>query len=226
MIAINLKQPLLQSVFPTVIDCPHCGNLTPHKMVGENTAAVVVPGSTDVVEGQWGQRFMLKCQTCQQVSFYEKRWTATAPNPTELYLLYPLASVAPPEVPPKVAARFKEAMEVQNKSPSLCAVGLGKTLEAIMRDQNVPKKMKLALSIDHLVQEEKIPDLFGKMMHGLRELRNLGGHDDEEDDVKAEDIPVVIDFCRAIFEYLYAAPSRLESLKKRMEQEKEKEESH
>ena len=218
MIEIELPEPLATNIYPGILECAYCGNQTPHQRVGDHVVPKVTRGDVYVVHAEAEkQPFMMKCATCQQVSFFEKQsFDPVNDRWRKLYLVHPLMSVAPPEAPPKVQDRFKEALEVLNTSPSLCAVGLGKTLEAIMRDQEVPK-MDLGPSIDHLVKKKKLPAQIGQMMHGLRELRNLGGHDDEHDDVRAEDVPVMVEFCRAIFEYLYVAPARLKGLQERLE---------
>jgi hypothetical protein len=49
----------------------------------------------------------------------------------------------------------------------------------------------------------------------LKELRNLGAHD-AEDEVTQEDVPIIVDFLKAILEYLYIAPAKIEAVRARL----------
>jgi hypothetical protein len=42
----------------------------------------------------------------------------------------------------------------------------------------------------------------------VKELRNLGAHD-AEDEITEADVPIILDFLEAILEYLYVAPARV-----------------
>ena len=48
------------------------------------------------------------------------------------------------------------------------------------------------------------------------DVRPPGGHFDASDNVTAQDVDVMVDFCNALFEYLYVAPTKLQRLKQRL----------
>ncbi len=50
----------------------------------------------------------------------------------------------------------------------------------------------------------------------------MGAHEDKhEDEVSAEDVPVIFDFVDAILEYLYIAPAKIDAVKARLAQRKD-----
>ena len=73
----------------------------------------------------------------------------------------------------------------------------------------------MADKIDSLVSSERIPQTLAEMAHQLRKIRNWGAHDTEED-VKEEDVPLMLDFVEAILEYLYVAPAKIEVVRERL----------
>ena len=79
------------------------------------------------------------------------------------------------------------------------------------RQRGVPSSPRL----NHLVASERIPKTLAEMAHHLRQLRNIGAHLTEEE-IRTEDVPVIIDFVEAILEYLYVAPSKIRAVQERL----------
>jgi len=65
------------------------------------------------------------------------------------------------------------------------------------------------------------PGRLAEMAQGLRLLRNIGAHADLGEIVQS-DVPILIDFCEAILEYIYRAPARITILQKRLDSLKKK----
>ncbi len=54
------------------------------------------------------------------------------------------------------------------------------------------------------------------MAHQIRQIRNLGAHADEDDEVTGADVPIMLDFLEAILEYLYVAPAKIAAVQVRL----------
>ncbi len=106
------------------------------------------------------------------------------------------------------------ALKVQDIEPSACAVLVGRTLEAVSNYEKATGKT-LSDKLNNLVSSDRIPKTLGEMAHQLRQIRNLGAHD-AEDEVTEEDVPIILDFLEAILEYLYVAPAKIAAVQARL----------
>ena len=156
---------------------------------------------------------MVKCATCKEIALYRSDWNPQAKGQVEVSLLYPQPRQAPGEVPDRIRARFNEAVAVSKTSPSLGGVGLRRTLEELMKNHGA-KEETLASNLRWLADRGYIPRHLAGLIDTVRELQFLAAHA-EELDVSPQDIPVLIDFCVAVFEYLYVAPSKVSAVKNR-----------
>jgi len=121
---------------------------------------------------------------------------------------------SPPEVPDRIGQLFSEAIAVRQQSPSLCAVGLRKCLEAVAIDQGC--KGTLAQAINALSTQGIIPPTLSKMMDSSRILGNLGAHATSAK-LTSGDIDLLVDFVLAIFEYVYVAPKKIAAVQQRLD---------
>ena len=71
--------------------------------------------------------------------------------------------------------------------------------------------------LDWLIREGHLPEVFGQMGHINRIVRNWGAHDAQVD-VESEDVEIVDEFFKAIIEYLYVAPSRVNRVQSLIQQ--------
>jgi hypothetical protein len=115
---------------------------------------------------------------------------------------------------------YAEAKGVQKKSPSSFVVLIGRALEEICREKKTPKG-SLQAQLRLLVKSENIPPVFAEMSDIMREMRNLGAH---EDDVKVRvtDTWRLNEFFLALIEYLYVAPYRLKQFKEALDKLKKR----
>ena len=73
----------------------------------------------------------------------------------------------------------------------------------------------LAQKLNYLAENGRIPNTLAEMARQLKELRNLGAHD-AEDEVTEQDVPIILDFLETILEYLYVAPAKIEAVRTRL----------
>ena len=91
---------------------------------------------------------------------------------------------------------------------------IGRTLEAVCNYEKATGK-DLNDKVNNLFSLNRIPKTLAEMAHQLRQIRNLGAHD-KEDEVTEEDVPIMRDFVEAILEYLYVAPAKIEAVRTRL----------
>jgi len=208
------------------MQCGHCGNTTGFDIVGTcNYPAVKegwLPGDTVV---QWRD---LRCPVCGKANLDQTltSYGATSMNgraqlhTTSPEVLYPEAKEPLKDLPEPVAKAYMRALKVRNVEPNSCATQLGRTLEAVCKQEGTAGR-DLQTGLNKLAEAGRIPPLLAEMAQTTREFRNLGAHEDKhEDEVSAEDVPVIFDFVDAILEYLYVAPAKINAVKARLAQRK------
>jgi uncharacterized protein (UPF0147 family) len=196
---------------PKVLRCAYCGNNTVHVCTYREDYEEV---SDETIDGIpiWDDRWfaILKCTTCSKPSIYKDQWDE-ANKKWVAALAYPTPMSAPKEVPAKIREAFDEAISVLQRSPSLTAVGIRKCLEGICDDQNA-QGHTLAQRINFLGSTGVIPRTLTSMMDASRAFGNIGAHFGESS-LTADEVRVLIEFTLAIFEYIYVAPARIESVR-------------
>jgi hypothetical protein len=143
----------------------------------------------------------------------------------ETRVLYPDATAKNilTNLPTAIEKAYRGALAVQDIEPNLCAVAVGRTLEAVCNHENV-KPGKLAARLSILASTGRIPTILAEMANQLKQLRNLGAHVDNLDEVAARDVPIMLHFVEAILEYLYVAPAKIAALQARLAKTDEKKE--
>lgn len=195
---------------PSIARCPNCGNMTRHETL-HRADWYEANSEDDMVDECWWA--ILKCSTCGKFSLYrdywdeeQKRWIAK--------LIFPVPISSPLEVPEQIRQLFSEAVAVQQQSPSLCAVGLRKCLEAVAIDRGC--KGNLAQAINTLSNQGIIPATLSKMMDSSRLIGNLGAHATGAK-LTPDDMDLLINFVLAIFEYVYVAPKKIDVVQSRLD---------
>ena len=117
-------------------------------------------------------------------------------------------------LPKTIERNYFAALKVQDIEPSACAVLVGRTLEAVCNYEKATGKT-LSDKVNNLVNSDRIPRTLAEMAHQLRQIRNFGAHD-AEDEVTEEDVPIILDFLEAILEYLYVAPAKIAAVQARL----------
>jgi hypothetical protein len=179
--------------------CAHCGNQTILVVRAEYRKKDFDWYSPGLKENHihWS---ILQCETCDGISVHEMSYSTLAGvqhSNYKLKVLYPLSRPELPNLPVKVQKAYKDALKVQKVEPNACAVAAGRTLEA---------------ACNH---EKALGKTLAEMAQQLRQLRNLGAHD-AEDEISEEDVPIILDFLEAILEYLYVAPAKVAAVQARL----------
>ncbi len=197
-----------------VMACGHCGNRTSFEIVAEHSKRYPIGIDGDKVIS-WR---ILICSTCSKPTIEEDTQKVDrniiASRSTNTTILYPISSIKLTNIPEKIGKKYMEALNVRKVSPGSCAVMIGRTLEAVCNHENAQGR-NLAQKLNDLALKGRIPNTLAEMAQQLRELRNLGAHD-AEDEVTEMDVPIIIDFVEAILEYLYVAPAKIEAVRMRL----------
>jgi uncharacterized protein DUF4145 len=130
-------------------------------------------------------------------------------------VLYPVPRAHLDNVPAAIEKEYRSARKYQNSDPNACAVYIGRTLDKICQHEKV-KGNRLIDKLDNLIKEKNLPEQLGTMAHQIRQIRNLGAHANEEDEVTEADAPIMLDFLEAILEYLYVAPAKIFAVQARL----------
>ena len=101
-----------------------------------------------------------------------------------------------------------------NIEPNSFAVQMGRTLEAVCNYEKAAGKT-LSDRLNNLVSSGRIPPTLAQMAQQLRQIRNLGAHD-VDDEVSEQDVPIILDFVEAVLEYLYVAPAKIAAVQARL----------
>lgn len=207
--------------------CGHCNKVTVFEPRGEGTKN----GATLDLKYHDGQEItswrILECQWCKRPTLEEIVTSYSFktddvygwmdPVSFEITILYPEEKpVKTPltNLPEMIERKYLAALKVQNVEPSACAVLAGRALEAICNFEKAAGKT-LSDKLNNLVSSDRIPKTLAEMAHQLRQIRNLGAHD-ADDEVTEEDVPIILDFLEAILEYLYVAPAKIVAVQKRL----------
>jgi hypothetical protein len=201
-----------------IMNCGHCGNrtlfdkLAEHKETKDNWEDAGSDSTTDYI--YW---YLLLCLTCRNITLEKYSFSVTgniANDDFESKILYPVEKPRLTDLPVAIEKRYRAALKVQDIEPNACAVLVGRALEAACNHEKAPGK-RLADKLTYLAGADRIPKTLAEMAHQLKELRNLGAHD-AEDDVTEEDVPIILDFLEAILEYLYVAPAKVAAVEARL----------
>lgn len=194
-----------------VMLCGHCGNKTIHEVRGEyahTSNRINIRLKQYQVTTIWR---LLECSTCSKPTLQQKGDTDFFEDEGEI--LYP-SKTPITNLPDTIEKRYKAALKVQNIEPSACAVLVGRTLEAVCNYESAAGRT-LSDKLNSLVGSDRIPKTLAEMAHQLRQIRNLGAHD-ADDEVTEADVSIILDFLEAILEYLYVAPAKIAAVQARL----------
>ncbi|VVB53687.1 Uncharacterised protein [uncultured archaeon] len=212
--------------------CHHCGNLTQQKLVYTHHSILEggywTSGEKAEVESLY-TFYVAVCEICHEVLLYGKDETEYGPSnevdpsgyidfsgydlvyPTRLGQLHN-------SVPKRVSNLYEEAARIRELAPNAFAVQIRRTLEAICTDRGI-RKGTLQQRLKKLASNGEIPPVLSEMTEVLRNLGNAGAHD-LAGEVKPYDTIAIDEFFRAIVEYVYVAPSKLNDFKERIDKRK------
>ncbi len=199
---------------PIVMHCGYCGNKTLFAPHGEYEYKEILTNEAYEVTA-W---VFLQCLTCRKPTLRQTcslgLKTDREPFETVTSILYPTTQTQLSNLPDAIEKRYKATLKVRNIEPNACAVLAGRTLEAVCKHENAAGRT-LADKLNNLAGSDRIPQTLAQMARQLKQLRNLGAHD-ADDEVTEEDVPIILDFLEAILEYLYVAPAKIAAVQARL----------
>jgi len=126
------------------------------------------------------------------------------------FILWPedVRPSCPEYVPENIRELFIEAQKVLRDagSPRYAAVACRNVIEAVLRDRLGIEETResLAVLIEKVVKEEKIPPVLADWAHTIRILGNQGAHPDAPP--SEEEVVEVLEFTRLFLELIYTLP--------------------
>ncbi len=210
-----------------ILFCMHCGNNAPHKIVFQKDFV------SDYIEDEdeclrtpvaWGVDYLVECQTCSRLSFYENLDCDLANLANSFYtskLVWPVANIEvfSSEVPKSILSIYSEASRIKFLAPNAFAVMIRRALEAVCLDQGVTKHTTLHKSLQELAKQGKLPPLLGEVTDVIKTIGNAGAHAISPP-IFNYHVSVIDDFFRVIMEFLYIAPNKLKKFKEEAEKYK------
>ena len=199
----------------SVGQCPHCGNRTPQELKGVCSSLHNKDGSHHF--------FMTQCQTCAEGLLY-KQVDEYSSMPelshgrfdiAKYELVWPAPAGLHPCVPQSIKNIYLEAAAIKALAPNAFANQIRRALEGLCLDRGATKRT-LALNLSELSDRGEIPETLTEMTGVLRKLGNVGSHAGEET-ISSDYVDVIDDFFRAIIEYVYIAPHKVNEFKARLE---------
>lgn len=195
--------------------CPHCGNTTPQELMGQTQSLHNRDGSHHY--------FLTRCGTCLEALLYRHVDPAngmleTSPGLFSLgryTLVWPEIETLPSSVPVSVRKCYAEAVLIKWRAPNAFASQIRRALEIMCRQRGANDRI-LAHNLRELARHGEIPPALAEATEVTRLLETAGSYTGEND-VDPEYVEVIDDFFRAIVEYVYVAPSRMNQLNARLD---------
>jgi hypothetical protein len=196
--------------------CPHCGNRSPQRIALTHyyRDSWYSEDGTElpVDEGPDCEAIICICETCSAVLLYDG--ISQAETGYWPALSYPRDTQLHKAAPEAIWGIYSEAALVKRNAPNAFAMLIRKGLEAICDDRGAPNGT-LAARLKHLSEKGEIPPVLADVTDVLRVVGNTAAHGS----LQAITPPMtwaIDDFFRAIVEYVYVAPSKLEEFKKKL----------
>lgn len=186
--------------------CPHCCNNSKlEKIHTQSYRSLGWYTETMEEENFHCTYYIFKCTVCNQILLYDQF------ENDELTLVFPSTKIDS-SVPENVSKIYEEAIRIKNIAPNAFAVQIRRALEAVCIDRGSNKK-GLFKQLEELGEKGEIPETLSKASDILRLIGNLGAHAGD-DDVHVSQVYAIDDFFKAIIEYVYVSPSKIEKFKK------------
>ena len=210
-----------ESPLPTIFECRACQSSVIAKGVGVYTQL----RDEDGEETQVG---MFKCQKCA-APFLATRNGYLEHDPHEGYftawhgwtLLYPSIPTLPKEVPEHIRLGYREAALCFNSGSNTATAIMGRrTIEAICLERWATKS-SLAKMVKELRERGVIAPQLLEWADQLRYVGNDAAHNVDEF-ISREDAQDVLEFVRAIVEYVYVFTHAFDRFKERRQRQAER----
>jgi hypothetical protein len=161
--------------------------------------------------------FVAVCETCDRVLLYYKCKALHEYYGSEFEdfdtasLVWPSEGNLPEDVPETIRRCYQEALRVKMASPTAFALLIRRALEALCEDRKAAPG-NLQRRLQDLAFKGEIPSALAEAVDVIRVLGNLSAHTPDQH-LGESDAFRMDDLFRAILEYVYIAPSKLQKLR-------------
>jgi hypothetical protein len=205
------------SVVTEVVQCPSCANRSHMKVLAEcHHVDRFRAALEDPEEGTEYQ--LVLCPACHGVGLRSSDWINVYEWERNFRFLYPILPGTIRGLPEQVKKEYDSALRVRPIDTNAFAVMLGRVLDAVCADRGA-KGRTLSERLKDLAKQGAIPGKLADMAHSVRHLRNVGAHADLGE-ITGEEVPILDDLCRAVLEYVYAAPELLRAIQEKIDKRK------
>lgn len=202
-----------------VMLCYHCGNTTPHKLVHYHSVTEIIYPTEGEPFGIEYHYFLVECETCGAIALLGSAdYEEFRLNWSQAHLLYPPSKELAINIPERVRKTYLEASRISKIAPNAFAGQIRRALEYLCLDKKATGHT-LQEKVRDLANQGIIPPTLAQMTDGIRILGNIGVHATYVD-LTPGDVATMDDFFKAILEYVYIAPSKIEKLKERLSEAK------
>lgn len=207
-----------------ILECNHCGNLTPHTLHSTYQHSMYFDETEDEKLYEPYTWLTYTCGTCGGLTiyggFFEFYTDYKSLSQHRLYprgdeLLPPAHTLLPfNPVPEKILKIYQEVWPLRKRAPVAFVGQVRRLLEHVCIDQKAKGK-DLFEKLKNLSSKGVFPGYFTQITDLLRKVGNMGSHAMEED-LSIWDAELIDDFFRSIIEYVYIAPSRIRRMESRL----------
>ena len=195
----------------TIVDCPHCESKVEAERKGHVDIDLDVTGVPSRVE-------LAMCKICENPILGFSEIVQIGPDEwdwCDLDRLWPVPETdIDREIPEIARISLVEAQTCfRAKAYTACAVMCGRALEGVCKHHKATTK-SLAPGLKYLRDEGIIDGRLFEWGEALRAARNLGAHASTEK-VSRDDARDLLDFSRAICEYVFVLHAKFERFKER-----------
>lgn len=199
--------------------CPHCGNDAPQRHIATHSRVRSVDDATYYT--------MVVCETCDHAAVYREARRerqqldmrsmlgASSWSLDQKEIVWPDSNKLHSSIPDAVRTCYEEAAAIKARAPNAFANQIRRALEALCKDRGSTKKI-LAQNLKELCDRGELPPPLGMMTDILRMLGNKGSHA-SDDPVEPEYVDAIDEFFRAVVEYVYVAPHRVNEVQARLD---------
>jgi hypothetical protein len=198
--------------------CPHCNVYA--KFTPQFTIIISKPESKGVQPRDF--HTLAECEHCGDV-IYVKCWEIDF-DPDWWFAYeyhHPRTNFvhSTEELPPLVFASFSEAHKCLQAGAYLATLVMcRRTIEALLAERGVDKKLNLAKAIQKVADDSTLHESMVEVADLVRLLGNIGVHADDEYQITKEQAEEAYSLTEKLLEMIYILPSRTQKSKEKLEE--------
>lgn len=195
--------------------CPHCGNTSVQiELLTQRFTSTFYEVQDGTKSHEPSKYLVARCETCTEILVYLEHDQFAGLSDTDFGdLEYPKQSAFTDAVPENIRKFYKEAVSVKNASPTAFVILARRVLEEICLERGITER-NLATGLQKLAESNVIPKTLSEATKLIRLVGNAGAHASSVE-ITPPQVWAVDDFIKAIIEYMYVAPKKIEDFKER-----------